>query len=214
MVTRNEIIDLLTLATVYDQRNADEADVQGWLAVAEMENWTAPAARRVVIEHYSRGAERPRINPAAITDRLRDAQRKAANSFVDPDALEGESGREYVERRRRLMREHIAQVMDAWATKGEPIPEAASVAELRGVGTGLLALPAGIDASTCPPELRDQLARDLARAGQMDRLPRPPAEPVRRVKADDPERRAQARAELAALNDAGDEDTSTQDGAA
>lgn len=205
MTTRNEIIDLLSLAAVYDQRNADEADVRGWLAVAEMENWTATAARRVVIEHYSRGADRPRITPAAITDRLREAHRKAANSFAEPDARDDESGREYVQRRRRLMREHITRVMEAWADSGEPIPESASADELVS-GTSRRGLPAGIDATTCPPELREQIERGLALAGRMDRLP--PRTPDR----GDEERRARARAELDEAR--ARQDTASEDGAA
>lgn len=197
MVTRNEIIDLLTLAAVYDQRNADEADVQGWLAVAEIENWTATAARRVVIEHYCRGADRPRITPAAITDRLREAHRKAANSFSEPEAIDGESGREYVERRRRLMREHIARVMDAWATRGESIPEGLTELEAR---RERRALTAGPDLATCPEHLREQVARDLSRAGRESDDLAPPVRLPRRPTGD-PGRRAAARAELDALRE-------------
>lgn len=198
MMTKSEVARLLARCAVYDQRTVGQADVEGWHEIAVDENWTPAAAHRVVREHYSRGADRRRITPAAITDRLREAQRKAADSFVDPDAIEGESGREYVERKRTLMREHIARVMDAWVTKGEPIPEAATVAELRSGGSGPLALPAGIEASTCPPELRERIERDLARTGRMDRLPTTQAG---RDADERQERPEQAGAELAELRD-------------
>lgn len=213
MMTKSEIARLLARCAVYDQRTVGQGDVEGWHEIAVDESWTAVAAHRVVREHYSRGADRRRITPAAITDRLREAQRKAADSFVDPDALDGESGREYVERRRRLMREHIARVMDAWASRGEPIPEAATPAELQAGGGDRLALPGGIDATTCPPELREQIGHDLARAGRMDRLPaRAPDQDDERTA-----RREQARAELAALWDktaTPADATDTEDGAA
>lgn len=210
MITKSEIAKLLARCAVYDQRTVGEADVEGWYEIAVDENWTSAAAHRVVREHYSRGADRRRITPAAITDRLREVHRKAADSFVEPDVVEGESGREYVDRRRGLMREHVTRVLDAWVEKGDPIPEAASVAELRSGGSGPPALPAGIEASTCPPELRDQIARDMARAGRMDRLPvRQPSKPEKSV---DSERLAEARAELDALRNA--KPVEDEDGAA
>lgn len=198
MMTKSEIATLLARCAVYDQRTVGKADVEGWYEIAADWNWSAGAAHRVVREYYAQGSGKRRIDPAAITDRLREVNRKAADSFVDPDAIDGESGREYVARKRRLMREHIERVLDAWVTRGEPIPESATAAELAGGGSGRLALPGGIDATTCPPELRDQLAHDLARAGRMDQLPAAPAAPEDDDRA---ARRERAREEIAALRD-------------
>jgi hypothetical protein len=164
----DEIVDLLTLAAVYDQRTGGEADVRGWHAVAQLERWTAAAAQRVVIEHYSRGAERPRITPAAISDGIRVARRKAAASFVAPAVPDDVAGRDYPVWYRAQLAAHVDRMLDMWA-QGEPIPE--SPAELE-AQRGQRELPEGIDAGTCPEHLREQLELDMARFGRMDRLPR------------------------------------------
>lgn len=153
-----EIVDLLTLAAVYDQRTGGEADVRGWHAVAQIENWTAPIAQRVLIEHYSRVADRPRITPAAISDGIRDVRRKAAASFAAPDVPENVTGREYPLWYRTQLHDHIDRVLDAWAA-GEPIP--ATLADHQRV-----ALSGGINMGTCPDDLRDQIITDMARTGR------------------------------------------------
>src|SRR6266545_2531980 len=75
-MTADEIIDLLTLITAYDQRTVGGDDVQAWLIIAGAEDWTLPLARRAVIEHYRRGGDRPRIKPGHITDTLTELRRE------------------------------------------------------------------------------------------------------------------------------------------
>lgn len=159
-MNRNEVVDLLTLAAVYDQRTGGEADVRGWHAVAQIENWTAPAAQRVLIEHYSRGAERPRITPAAISDGIRAVRHKAAASFIVPDVPENVTGRDYPLWYRTQLAAHTDKVLDAWAV-GEPIPESATAFADQQRTT-----LKGIDMGTCPGCLREQIARDLDRIGR------------------------------------------------
>lgn len=158
-MNRNDIIDLLTLAAVYDQRTSSESDVRGWHAVATLEKWTAPAAQRVVIEHYSRGADRPRITPAAITDAIRTARHKAAASFVVPDVPEHITGREYPTWYRSQLNAHINQIMDAWAI-GEPINELPVQRQST----------AAIDMRNCPDELQEQFRKDMSKAGHPDEM--------------------------------------------
>lgn len=197
MITYDDIVDLLSLAAVYDQRNAGEVDIRGWHAVAQLERWTASAAQRVVIEHYSRGAEKPRITPAAISDGIRAARRKAAATFVEPDVPDGIAGRDYPAWYRAQMAAHVDRVLADWAA-GEEIPEPTTTLEAHRVRR---VLTAGPDLGGCPEELREQFARDLSRAG---REPVETVIPVRlpRLPASDPDRQAAARAELEALKNA------------
>lgn len=193
-MNHDQIIDLLSLAAVYDQRTVGEADIRGWHHVAVAQGWTAAAANRVVIEHYSRGADRPRITPAAVTDGIREARRAAAATFAAPDPPDDLPAREYPAWLRARRDEHIQRVMAAWAT-GEPMPVTEQdAAEL--TGSGRAELEAGIDTTTCPPELRDEIERGIARIGRERPGPRPAVQLPRRM-AGDPERRAVARAELA-----------------
>ncbi len=193
MMTPDEIIDLLSLAAVYDQRTGGKRDVQGWCLVAETERWTTASAQRVLIEHYSRGADRPRITPAAISDGIRAARHKAAASFIVPDIPEHITGRDYPTWYRTELHMHIDRRLDAWAA-GEPIPESTEAlsSQVRA------ALTMGPDMGTCPVELREQFVRDMNRAGRErvrevpQRLPRQPA--------GDPDRRSVAYAEIAALS--------------
>jgi hypothetical protein len=158
-MTHAEIVDLMSLAALYDQRTGGESDVYGWHAVAQLKGWTMQVARRVVVEHYACGADRPRITPAAITDGIRAARGKAADSFTAPDVPEQISARDYPAWYRAQLDTHIARVLDEWVT-GRPTPESCAALEHQ-----QRAALTGPDTTTCPNELRDQITRDLARAG-------------------------------------------------
>lgn len=121
MITHDDMIDLLKLCAVYDQRTVGTEDVQGWLLVAQHASWTKRAAQRVIVEHYASGADRQRITPAQVSDSLRTLRRKAAGSFEDPVIPEGFSGGEYVRWYRDQMRAHVDRLMERWA-EGEQIP--------------------------------------------------------------------------------------------
>ena len=188
-MTWDEIADLLSLAAVFDQRTAGEEDVKGWHLVARLERWPAPAAQRVLVEHYARGADRPRITPAAISDGIRSARSRAAASFVVPDCPDDLAGRDYPAWLRAQRDAHVQRVLDSWA-EGGLIPDSASVEALAGRADRALAAGA-------PPHLRAAIESGLSRIG------RPPPERPRPSRlphqpAADPDRRAGAEAELAA----------------
>lgn len=206
----DELKKLIGAIAASDRRTISKVDVDFWAAMSHEGSWTLNAAMQALIQfRVNRPGEW--LEPGHITGIIREARRKAAATFEAPAVPDEITGREYPAWYRAQLAAHVDEVLAAWAA-GEPIPE--SPAELES-SRGRAALPGGIEASTCPPELREQIERDLARAGRMDRLPPRPAEPVRRAKVDDPERRAQARAELAALTcDTTDEDSSSRDGAA
>jgi hypothetical protein len=137
MITWDEMCDLLSLAAVYDQRTGGDEDVKGWLLVARSQGWTVATAQRALVEHYSQGADRPRVTPAAITDVIRDARRKAAETFIEPDPPETLAPERYPAWKRARLAEHIDRVLAAWAD-GAPLPVTPSAAaELTGGGRAL-----------------------------------------------------------------------------
>lgn len=153
-MTRNEILDLISLAAVYDSRTVGDEDVTGWWIIAGRHGWRAAAARRVLIEHYGEGAGKPRLTPAAVTDALRDVRRRAAESFEPPVIPAGLPAIDYPHWYRARLNRHVEVMIDRWA-EGEDLPLAPVAA---GGPVALHAAPSG---------LRQGLARDLDRAGRM-----------------------------------------------
>lgn len=184
-MTWNETVDLLSLAAVFDQRTVGEEDIKGWLLVAELDRWTFAAARRVLVEHYRAGADRPRLTPAAVTDAIRAARRQAGDSFRAPDIPDDLPGSEYPCWYRARLAEHIDAQLVRWAA-GEDLSR--TVVE---PGGGPLAIEAA------PAHLREQIARDIERIGSM---PKPGPTALLRGPTLDPRVRAVARAELADLH--------------
>lgn len=75
-MTRNEIVDLLSAITAYDNRNPNEAAVLAWGKAAELGRWTFPEALDAVHAHY---AEDPAfLMPAHVTERVRAARQDRA----------------------------------------------------------------------------------------------------------------------------------------
>src|SRR2546425_12827983 len=107
MITWNDITRLLAFAAVFDQRKADDLDIKAWLGVAQMQRWNPTAAQRVITEHYSCGADRPRIDPAQITDRLRQLRNRAAETFEPPRIPDDQPIREYLAWYRDQLDEHV-----------------------------------------------------------------------------------------------------------
>lgn len=121
----DEIIDLLTLITAYDQRTVGGDDVQAWLIIANAEDWTLPLARRAVIEHYRRGGDRPRIKPGHITDTLTELRREISRTVFHTPLLPprelADDPRAEIAWRREYTRRATDRALDAWA-RGEPLP--------------------------------------------------------------------------------------------
>jgi len=56
-VNREQVIDLLTIASAYDNRKPDETAVYAWHEAATRERWTWEEAREAVLDHYARSSE-------------------------------------------------------------------------------------------------------------------------------------------------------------
>ena len=135
MITPDQVFDLLALAQAFDSRTVGVTDAEAWTAVAMSQRWQAPLAKKVLIDYYSAGADKPRITPAHVTDGIRKARKDAMVSFEPPvcpaHVLDG--GR-YPEWLREQPDAHADRVLADWV-RGAPMPVAVEDAP------GRLALP-------------------------------------------------------------------------
>lgn len=143
MISYNQVAELLAFAAVFDQRRADELDIRAWHQVATRQRWTASAAQRVIVEHYERGADRDRIDPATISDRLRAIRNRAAQTFDAPRIPDDLPNRDYPAWYRAQLAEHVDAALHHWGTTGDlPDPDALPAAEpIRTLGQLVAAAP-------------------------------------------------------------------------
>lgn len=121
-ITRNDVVRLLALCAADDQRTVGKEDVDLWFGVAQVEGWTVPAVQRVIVEHASRGADQPRLKPAAITDRIRAIRSRAAATFTDPVIPDDLPNADYPDWYRRQRDAHRDALVHQWATSGSEPP--------------------------------------------------------------------------------------------
>jgi hypothetical protein len=199
MITPSELERLLDIVVRGDRRTTSPADVDYWAAMAAEGRWTyATAMRALVIFRTEHPGEW--LDPAHLTAIIRQARHRAAETFVEPDPPAALPRPTYPAWKRARLAEHIDRVLDAWAD-GAPMPvTVAGAAEL--IGADRPQLEAGLNTSTCPPELREQIERDFQRIGRERPDRNRPAVALPRRMAGDPDRRAAARAELAGRNPA------------
>lgn len=94
-MTRDEIINLLSIAAAYDKRTLGEADIAAWSDAADRGRWTYEQAADAVKAHY---AESERwLMPSHVTDRIRSRRAEPARAL--PSAPE----RAADEHRRRVV---------------------------------------------------------------------------------------------------------------
>lgn len=68
-MTRDEIIDLLSVVTAYDNRNPSTAMISAWHTAAEVAHWTLGEAYDAVNAHYATSTEF--LMPGHVTQRIR-----------------------------------------------------------------------------------------------------------------------------------------------
>lgn len=68
-MNRNEIVDLLSIVTVYDGRTIGEADVAAWGDAAQRGRWTFEQAQDAVKAHYAESTQW--LMPGHVTDRIK-----------------------------------------------------------------------------------------------------------------------------------------------
>lgn len=118
-ITSNDMIDFLSLMAAFDQRDNSADDVRAWLLVAELERWDRDAVKRIVLDHYRVGAEKPRLTPALVSDRHRELRRAAASTFEDPVIPPDLGGVTYPVWYRAQRDKHVAELLKRWAATGE-----------------------------------------------------------------------------------------------
>lgn len=74
MLARNEIIRLLQVATTYDGRDRDQADVMAWQEVSRRGRWTFDEALEAIHAHFAVATD-PWLMPGHITQRIKDQRR-------------------------------------------------------------------------------------------------------------------------------------------
>lgn len=192
-MTWDEVAELLAYCAAYDNRQGDDLDIQAWLDVATDNNWDGLAAARVIREHYGRGGERPRINPAAITDRIRAVRKRAAETFEYPRIPEHVSDAEYPAWLRARRDEHINALVHNWATTGQeppvqlptgPPPNQIGQRRLAELTAGAFHdVPSAADVTGKPPTADAMQARSAALATACPYCGARPTEPCTRSSA-------------------------------
>jgi hypothetical protein len=128
MITHNQAVRLLAFAAAYDQRTVGEYDADAWRMAGEQARWTYEAVQRVIVEHYAADADRPRITPAMVTDRLRSLRGRAAESFELPRLPDDLSDADYPAWLRAQLASHCDRILERWATAGDEPPRAIQAA--------------------------------------------------------------------------------------
>lgn len=185
-MTWDDVAELLAFCAVYDQRRGDELDVNAWFMIATDHRWTRDLAFRVAREHYGAGADRRRLDPATVTDRIRTMRGRAAESFELPRIPDGLPAADYPAWLRRQMAAHCDALLDQWASTGEEPPRSLPPAPV------LVGTRRELEAATPPPH-KPAIAPGLRKL--YDRT-------IRRGDERQPktaEQRAHARAELEAI---------------
>ena len=161
-MNRNQIIDLLTVATAFDQRTVGEADVTAWEAALADADFAA--ARSAIISHYRE--QTSRVMPADIRRHIRQNRRPDAIPFAElPAGAPDEPNQEYLAARAEMTARMAARDAEAMALQPESGERAAAWLSSH-VGPGKPSVPAFdvpplpqyAELPGDPPELRHWLA--------------------------------------------------------
>lgn len=165
VMTWDDVAELLAFCAVFDNRKGGKLDIEAWLGVATDQRWPADVVRRIAREHYGSGRDRPRLDPATVTDRLRDLRGKAAESFDAPPIPDGLPNREYPAWLRAQLAEHCDALLERWAATGDEPSRSLPVEpqQLRTVEQLAGAAPAELQ-----PGLRSAWERIKARRPRLD----------------------------------------------
>lgn len=119
-MTVREVGRVLAIAAVYDSREISDIDIEVWADHAEQDGWSASAVERVIREHYAIGADRRRITPAHVNDRLRWVRQRALEIFdADrPVIADGETPGQHLARYRAEREMFANELVGLWASGG------------------------------------------------------------------------------------------------
>jgi len=119
-MTVREVGRVLAIAAVYDSREISDVDIEVWADHADSDGWSVTAVERVIREHYATGADRPRITPAHVNDRLRRVRQRALEIFdADrPVIADGETPGQHLARYRAERQTFANELVGLWASVG------------------------------------------------------------------------------------------------
>lgn len=103
----NEIIDLLSVITAYDNRTTGDGELLAWSDAASRGRWTFDEASEAVKAHYAESTAW--IMPGHVTHRVREARTEPPHSRKLPQATPESAESEH----RRQVVKWFAQRMDA-----------------------------------------------------------------------------------------------------
>lgn len=102
MMNRDEVIDLLSAITAYDNRNATRETVLAWSKAAEIGRWTLPEALEAVHAHFAESTEY--LLPGHVTQRIK-AERQDRHMRQDPREIEAPANPAAAERIQEIVAE-------------------------------------------------------------------------------------------------------------
>lgn len=133
-LTREQVVDLLSVAAAYDSRKPNPDTVLAWTEAAGRGRWDYQGALTAIHEHYAESAEW--IMPAHITTRLKAVRQQPPHlpTQRDPLAVEGyDRPRRQLPAQRQADPAHVRSVMAdlaremGWEQRDRPLHEQLSV---------------------------------------------------------------------------------------
>lgn len=160
-MTRDQIIDLLSVAAAFDQRTVGEADVAAWSATLTGLDFTR--AREAIIAHYREHSKR--VMPADIRQHIRTALRPELTPVAAlPQGSPQPPNNDYLKAKDAMIAAATARDLHAMAPDPRAGERAAAWIDAH-VHPGYVmpdlgsAMPRWAELPGDPPELRAELAR-------------------------------------------------------
>lgn len=145
MLTRDEVVDLLTAISAYDNRKPNPAAILAWGKAAELGRWTLAEALDAVHQHFLEDIDY--LMPAHVGNRIRAARQDRAM-------------RQEAEQLTGLANPHVLEALKDFAdARAIPGPTPQRRAELIEAVTGALPAPRGNAESTLSAEQIRQAKR-------------------------------------------------------
>jgi hypothetical protein len=115
VITTDDVVDLLSVATGYDNRNASTATVLAWTTAGQHARWTREEALAAIHAHYAESTEF--LMPAHVTARIR-ADRQDRALRAEQAALEAAPANPAAAERIQRIIDELAERM-GWSEDGQ-----------------------------------------------------------------------------------------------
>lgn len=95
-MNRDQVIDLLSVATAYDGRTRTDAVVTAWTESSDRARWTFDSALNAIHDHFAESTEP--IKPGHVTQRIRAQRAEPPRSGALPQATPTPAGADHIRR--------------------------------------------------------------------------------------------------------------------